>query len=459
METSMDTLTVPQEWERPKCPTEGIVPSYSTVDGGRSMKLLVLARVNHYRHNGRFYAYAPYARELDVWADLFREVTIAGTCRDEAPPGDCSAFTRGNITVVPVREARAGGFASRLKQAAQLPQTVVQLMGLMRDADAVHVRCPCDLGLLGAVFAPLFSDRLISKYATQWRAFGGEPWAWRLQRFILSSKWWHGPVTVYGEWPNQPAKVVPFFTSMLTNEQLARARAAACRERRTDILRVLFVGRLSKSKNVDVLLNALALLKSPDRRVECTIVGEGPERTNLEMLAAQLGLSDRVSFAGGVEFDRVLDYYEQSHMLVLASNIEGWPKAIAEGMAFGLVCIGTERGVMPQMLGEGRGYLVPPRDQEALRKALQKITEDTRGSAEMAARAAVWAQQYSLDGLREALRALMARWWGLKQVPGPGFRVPSLASEELISAAGNKTFIRHETRKSEHENRNFKPSR
>ena len=385
-------------------------------------RLLIIARVNHYRHNGRLFSYGPYARELDVWADLFAEVIIAGTCRDEAPPGDCSAFTRRNITIQPIREAGGEGMAARLRQAVALPQIIWQLIRQMRAADAIHVRCPCDLGLLGAVFAPLFSRRLIAKYATQWLAFAGEPRAWRWQRMILSSKWWRGPVTVYGEWPNQPAKVIPFFTSMLTDEQIGRARLAASRKKRSDILRILYVGRLSTSKNVDVLLRAIALMKPPVRRVECAIVGEGPERANLEAQATQLGLSNRVTFTGGVSFDQVLDYYEQAHVLVLASNIEGWPKAVAEGMAFGLVCIGTERGMMPQMLGEGRGLLVPPRDVEALCKALQHLAENPQESAAMALRAAAWAQRYSIDGLREALRELMAHWWGLAAVPGPARR-------------------------------------
>lgn len=377
------------------------------------MKLLVLARVNHYRHEGRFHAYAPYARELDIWGDLFGQVTIAGTCRDEKPPGDCSAFTRPNINVVHLPDPQVEGFGGRLKQAASLPRTIWQLMKLMREADAIHARCPCDLGLLGALFGPLFSPRLIAKYATQWHEFPAEPRAWRWQRNILGSRWWRGPVTVYGTWPDQPRKVIPFFTSMLTEQQLERAKAAARREKRTDILRVLYVGRLSKSKNVDVLIRALAGVNAPSLRIECKVVGEGPERPNLEALTSQLGLRNRVNFAGGVEFDRVLNHYEQSDALVLASDIEGWPKAIAEGMAFGLVCIGTERGVMPQMLGEGRGFLVAPRDVKGLSRAIQEIAAHPADSRLMAERAAAWAQQYSLDGLREALRELMAKSWAL----------------------------------------------
>jgi len=177
--------------------------------------------------------------------------------------------------------------------------------------------------------------------------------------------------------------------------------------------RILFVGRLSRSKNVDVLLKAVARLEVPNRYVECVIVGEGPESDYLHQLAEDLRGQHRVQFLGGLSFDAVLQQYERADVLVLASNIEGWPKAIAEGMAFGCVCIGTDRGMMPQMLGEGRGFLVPPRDDLALAQVLQQIANNPSQARAMALCAAEWAQHYSLEGLREALRDVICRFWNL----------------------------------------------
>src|SRR3954451_25313662 len=109
---------------------------------------------------------------------------------------------------------------------------------------------------------------------------------------------------------------MPVINLMLTEEQVARACAAIRREKRTDILRVLYVGRLSTFRNVDILLRAIASLKLPVRRIECTIVGDGLERENLEGQAIHLGVSNRVTFTGEVTLDQVLDYYEQANVLV-----------------------------------------------------------------------------------------------------------------------------------------------
>jgi glycosyltransferase involved in cell wall biosynthesis len=281
----------------------------------------------------------------------------------------------------------------------------------MRGAEAIHVRCPGNLGLLGILLAPLFSRHLVAKYAGQWTGYPGEPLTVRWQRALLRSRWWRGPVTVYGRWPDQPAHIVPFFTSILTDEQLVRARASAQHKSFSSKARVLYVGRLYEGKNVEVLIAALGELKRRRITLCCDVVGDGPLRQDLEAQVDALCLRDDVRFVGAVDFERVLEAYEQSDVLVLASDNEGWPKALAEAMAFGLVCIGSDRGLMPWMLGEGRGIVVRPGDAQALAQALANIAGSETMCREMSERAALWAQNYSLEGLREALRELFAAHW------------------------------------------------
>ena len=151
--------------------------------------------------------------------------------------------------------------------------------------------------------------------------------------------------------------------------------------------------------------------------MRCTIVGEGPERHSLEQLVMELSIEKDVRFTGGVPHEETSSILEDADVLVLVSETEGWPKALAEAMAFGLVCIGSDRGLIPQMLGEGRGMVVPPGDVDSLAKELGRIARDPERCPSMRERAAAWAQQYSLEGLREALRCLLNERWGTKSPP------------------------------------------
>ena len=382
------------------------------------MKLVIVTHVAHYKRGGQLYAYAPYAREVEVWADIFDEIVIAAPLRKTVPAGDCGPVDRSNVQIMPQRELGGETWIAKIKLAYYLPVMTWELSRALRQGDAIHVRCPGNLGFLGAILAPIFSKHVVAKFAGQWNFTAGDPLSVRLQRGVLASHWWHGPVTVYGSWPNQRKHVVPFFSSALTAEQITRAGLAVQKRTPEEARNILFVGRLSRAKNVDVLLAALAHLRTERIPFKCTIAGGGPELPMLQELSDKLCLGDSVEFTGGVSFDRVLEQYEHSGILVLASQTEGWPKAIAEGMAFGLIAIGSNLGLIPKMLGNGRGFVVPPRDVEALANTLRQILINPEQHSAMRARAAAWAKDYSLDSLRKSLQALLAEHWGVPTTTG-----------------------------------------
>jgi glycosyltransferase involved in cell wall biosynthesis len=114
-----------------------------------------------------------------------------------------------------------------------------------------------------------------------------------------------------------------------------------------------------------------------------------------------------------VSFERIVELLGHSGVLVLASQTEGWPKAIVEAMAFGLVAIGSEIGLVPEILGEGRGLTVAPRDEDALTAALRNVLSAPEKYSEMRLRAAAWAGNYTIESLRDELFSLLAKSWGL----------------------------------------------
>jgi glycosyltransferase involved in cell wall biosynthesis len=375
------------------------------------MRLLITSHVVHYEFNERLFAYGPYAREIDLWAELFREVVIASPCRRQAPPGDCLPFAQQNIRMDAQREAGGDSLFEKLSLLASIPSMTWGLLRSMSKADAIHVRCPGNLGLLGVLLAPLTGRPLVAKYAAQWDAAVNEPWSARFQKFILRSRWWKGPVTVYGKWPNQPPQVIPFFTSLLTSQQMEKARLCAARPRTGQPLRVLYTGRLSKAKHVDTVIKAVSTALKSGAEIECVVVGVGPEREALESLTRELSIAGKVRFTGGIPFEEVVRELGDADVLALLSETEGWPKSIAEGMAFGMVCIGSNRGFVPEMLSEGRGIAAETGDDAALAEILLDVARSPRKYAVMRAAAAEWAQRFSLEGLREAIRELLLKHW------------------------------------------------
>ena len=376
--------------------------------------ICVVSSVVHHRHEGRLFAFGPYAREIDAWADLFEGVCISAPASDAAPPGDALPFLRPNIRLDPL--PRTGGDRCGLKAAQlfQLPHLVWLLARSMRSADAVHVRCPGNVGLLGALLGPLCSNYRIARYAGQWNGYAGEPLSVRLQRGVLGSRWWNAPVTVYGSWPGQASHVVPFFTSMMTADQVRAAVSIAPHKTLEGGLRVVYSGRLVPVKRVDALIQALALARDSGVACELALVGDGPERAALERLAVELGLGGAVRFAGAIELDQVMRWYAWGNCLVLPSqHSEGWPKAVAEAMCHGLLCMAVDHGQMRSML-EGRGVLLADGSPREIADALANVAADPGIHQALARAGCEWSGRYSLDGLRLELGRLLETAWGVR---------------------------------------------
>ena len=122
---------------------------------------------------------------------------------------------------------------------------------------------------------------------------------------------------------------------------------------------ILFVGRLFKEKGVDHLLKALALLKGPFRS---EIVGEGWERDNLTLLAASLGLENKVVFKGFLSRSEVADLYRKAYLLVVPSL---WPEPFGliglEAFSYQLPVVAYGSGGIPEWLDNGQNGLIVER--------------------------------------------------------------------------------------------------
>ena len=131
------------------------------------------------------------------------------------------------------------------------------------------------------------------------------------------------------------------------------------------------IARLASEKGLDVLLRALSELPG----VSCVLVGDGPERGRLEAEATQLGVADRVTFAGwSAEPGAYLPSFD---VFVLSSTHEGFPLSVLEAMGSGLPVVATDVGSVREAVMDGEtGLVVPPGDAEALAGALRRLILD-----------------------------------------------------------------------------------
>jgi glycosyltransferase involved in cell wall biosynthesis len=142
---------------------------------------------------------------------------------------------------------------------------------------------------------------------------------------------------------------------------------------RTDASDLVCLGELRLLKGIDVLIEALALLKQSGRLVSATIVGEGPDDAKLRAQMRQAGLADAVRFVG---YRPAREAFAMGRVLVFPSLGESLPYVVLEAAAAAMPLIASRVGGVPEIFGAQADHLVSPGDAAALADAIGAALDD-----------------------------------------------------------------------------------
>lgn len=147
---------------------------------------------------------------------------------------------------------------------------------------------------------------------------------------------------------------------------------------------VLFVGRLTKQKNAQLLLRAVPTILQHFPATLFLIVGDGPERTRLQSLVNKLQIVDNVIFEGKVPNELLPAYYSLCDIFTFPSNYEGWGMVAIEAMLCGKPVVMTDVGCAGEAVIDGKnGFVVPVSDVNALAQKIIYLLENAELRAEM----------------------------------------------------------------------------
>lgn len=207
----------------------------------------------------------------------------------------------------------------------------------------------------------------------------------------------------------QRGKVLPFLACGTEVEDLPAERF-----RRGASFEVLYAGRLVDLKGVRLALEAFARLAARASDVRLTILGDGPRRATLVARARELGLGERVRFAGHVARADVLAHMRRSDVFLFPS-FEGAGMVVVEAMATGNCVVCLDCGGPGEMVAADRGLKVAPcatfdATVDALADALDRLHGDERLRSALAQSAVRWArEQATWKAKGERIEELYAR--------------------------------------------------
>ena len=174
------------------------------------------------------------------------------------------------------------------------------------------------------------------------------------------------------------------------------------------------VGGLRAQKNHALLLRAFASPRLARLGARLLLAGDGELRPQLERLAAELGVAERVHLLGiRSDVARVL---AAADVFVLASSYEGNPLTVMEAMAAGKPVVATGVGCVPELVASEAGRLVPPGDVNALEAAMYEVAADpTLARARGASAARIAAARFDASLMGRSYEALYAEVSALRQ--------------------------------------------
>ncbi|TRX04561.1 glycosyltransferase [Flavobacterium gawalongense] len=370
------------------------------------MTLVIITHVAHCIEQNKYFAYAPYVREMNIWTQYADRVIIVAPKTDLEKTPIESAYEHKNIELVAIDSFDILSLKEIFKTIISIPKISWNIFKTMRKADHIHLRCPGNIGLLGCLIQILFPNTpKTAKYAGNWDPKSKQSLTYKLQQLILRNIFLtrNIQVLVYGKWEGSTKNIKSFFTATYA----AKDKLPLTRKDVKEKINFVFMGALVMGKNPLYAIQLVELMSKKGYDVMLRLYGEGIERKILEDYITVNHLKKNISLEGNQTQEIIKNAYKESHFVILPSDSEGWPKVIAEGMFWGCVPVATSVSCVPFMLDYGeRGVLLEMNlEEDGLQ--IETLLHHQMDFDIKRNNAAQWSRGYTLDVFEQEIEKLL----------------------------------------------------
>jgi glycosyltransferase involved in cell wall biosynthesis len=321
------------------------------------------------------------------------------TCSSTPEREDCIQFA-------PMGSLRMDAYSGLTLQIPRMDDVLRYIDGMA--CDAIHVSTPGPMGLLGLLAARRRGLPVCGTYHTDFpryaSALTGDPMlenvGWRLMQ------WFYGQMDrvaaptesirrVLIDHGFDPGRLRVVGRGVDASRFNPSHRSSSCREALGPghSLKLLYVGRLSREKNLETLAHAFRLLTRTRPDVCLILVGEGPYRTELEESLRDLP----VSFTGPLSGEDLAAVYASCDLFVFPSKTDTFGRVVLEAQASGLpVVVSDEGGPKDAMRDRQTGLVVPDLNAGILAEAIDQLTNQPEVMARFSKEARRYAESKSL---------------------------------------------------------------
>jgi glycosyltransferase involved in cell wall biosynthesis len=380
------------------------------------MKLCVISSKECWQdESGVWFTSGGFPLQMAGLGALFEEMTVV-IVRVQPRPGGVPLPPSAKIVSMP---RPPQGIARRRAWLVKgLPEYLRLMIAPVRQADVVHTPLPGDLPLVGMFLALMLGKRLLVRYCASWAI---TPHTTIMKRVMRSwMKCLAGGrnlmlATGVGASPPEP-RMHWLFSTAVTQNEVDAVQPDLDRPRKTPP-RLAFVGRLSPVKGLVPLVEAMALLRDEGGidggPPHLTIMGDGPLRSELEMLVKRHRCDDLIQFTGQLNRSELVGHLLQADLCVQPSLSEGFCKALLDAMLCGVPVLATDVGANRQILGEDgqRGWILPGVEPSLLAGEIRRRLQEPLDWPALRRRCHAYVEEHTLEAWSQRIADLCAEQW------------------------------------------------
>jgi Glycosyltransferase len=301
-------------------------------------------------------AYEPVMRELDALCEIFDEIIWLG-CNDNRAGRILSEIQNPKIKPIVMPSVHNRLF-NVFFVALAYPVFIFSILQHLHRATYIQSRGPSHPAFISILIS------LFDKKRTYWHKYAGDwfkksvPFTYRIQRSVLTKAARDNVfVTISGKYHIENNHIAGFENPCLTTDERGIAIRLAKQKDFSGNLTLVFVGSIVSNKGVTQLITALASKDLNSKIQKVYLAGSGPLQNIIKQQASSINRN--VIVTGQLTRDQLAELYAESHIIILPTESEGFPKVIAEGTAYGCIPVVTNISAIPQYIAHGdNGFLL-----------------------------------------------------------------------------------------------------
>ena len=317
----------------------------------------------------------PTVEEIDHLSLLFSQIYHFAPIYNSKPPLSFIKHNQINIKIIPMIPIGGKFFFSKLKHVFLFPLHFFRLRPFLKQTEIIHFRAPTGFGVLFLPWLYVFwKKKLWVKYAGSWNS-NSVPITYKFQRWLLLHFPKSARITINNSTNKLGRNFFQFSNPCFKKNIINTNKAIVEKKNFKDGLNLVFVGRVEKNKGIDDIFKIFQKIGGMKNIKSLKVVGESKKEKHYREKANII--SPKISILGSLNRKDIFKIYADSHVLILLSKSEGFPKVIMEAGVFGCVPIVSNFPGISEVIKHGfEGFIMDSYNSKYSHKDFQLVFED-----------------------------------------------------------------------------------